>query len=142
MTPNASQAAAEEFVLRRIHRNHVDAGPPPVVGFTAFRPTLEDTNGLSVYRDQFISPREVAASGRKPDDYYVARLPVQALHDLGLTVVVDEQTEGPAGHALLPALSLDACQKDKARLREIQVRLAELASQHVVHYPDKPERLP
>jgi hypothetical protein len=138
MTPEASRAAAEEFVLRRIHRNHVDAGPPPVVGFTAFRPTMEDTNGLSVYRDQFISPREVASGGRKPGEYYVVRLPVRALHDLGLTVVGDEQADAPAGHALLPELSLDACQKDKVRLRAIQVRLAELASQHVVHYPDSP----
>jgi hypothetical protein len=78
----------------------------------------------------------VAAAGRKPGEYYVVRLPVAALHGLGLSVVADEQAGGPAGHALIPELSLDAYQRDKARLREIQVRLAELAGQDIVHYPD------
>jgi hypothetical protein len=50
MSPKPSHVAAADFVLRRIHRNHVNAGPPPVVGFTGFRPTVEDTTGLSVYR--------------------------------------------------------------------------------------------
>jgi hypothetical protein len=135
MSQEAARVSDEEFVLRRIHRNQVDAGPPPVVGFTGFRPTPEDTTGLSVYREQLISAAEVAAGGRKPGEYYVVRLTVRALRDLGLTVVADEPTGAPAGHALVPELSLDACRRDKARLREVQVRLAELASQNIVHFP-------
>ena len=45
MSTEASQVSEEEFVLRRIHRNQVSAGSPPVVGFTGFRPTPEDTTG-------------------------------------------------------------------------------------------------
>jgi hypothetical protein len=128
--------ADEEFVLRRIHKNHVDPGPPPLLGFTGFRPTPEDTAGLSVYREKQISPALVAASGRKPGEYYVVRLSVRSLRQLGLTVVAAEQTEGPAGHALIPELNLAACRQEKARLRELQVRLTELASQNIVHFPD------
>jgi hypothetical protein len=136
MPESPSPIADEEFVLRRIHRNHVDPGPPPVVGFTGFRPTPGDTAGLSVYRENSISAAEVAVSGRKPGEYYVARLSAAALRALGLSVVLDEQSQGPAGHALLPELRLDACKNDKTRLRAIQVRLAELASQNIVHHPD------
>src|SRR5262249_7787977 len=108
MPEQAPRLADEEFVLRRIHRNHVDPGPPLLVGFTAFRPTPEDTAGLSVYREQHTAPADVASSGRKPGEYYVARLSVQALREMGLTVVADEQAAGPAGHALIPELSLEA----------------------------------
>jgi hypothetical protein len=135
VSQEASPLPDEEFILRRIHQNQVDPGPPPVVGFTGFRPTPEDRAGLSVYREKSIAPAEVAASGRKPGEYYVVRLSVRALRDLGLTVVADEQVQGPTGHALVPELSVESCKRDKARLRDVQLRLAELASQAIVHYP-------
>src|SRR5947209_4144536 len=130
MSPGPTRLGGEESVLRRIHKNQVDPGPPPAVGFTGFRPTPEDVAGLSVYRASLVSAAEVAAGGRKPGEYYVVRLPVSALNGLGLTVVADEQPGGPAGHALIPELSLEACQRNKLRWREVQVRLAELASQN------------
>ncbi len=135
MNHESQGLADEEFVLRRIHKNHVDPGPPVIVGFTAFRPTPEDTAGLSVYREKMVAPAIVAAGGRKPGEYYIARLQVSSLRQLGLTVIPDEQAAGPAGHALIPELSLGACRQEKAKLREIQVRLAELASQNIVHIP-------
>jgi hypothetical protein len=136
MSPERSVLPPDEFVLRRIHKHQVDAGPPAVVSYTGFRPTPEDTDGLSVYRAMLVTPAQAAAGGRKPGEYYVARLAVGDLQSLGLTVLIDERTEGPPGHALIPELSLEACRRDKAKLRAIQVRLAELASGCVVHRPD------
>jgi hypothetical protein len=127
--------SADEFLLRRIHKNHVDAGPPMVVGFASFRPAPEDVDGLSVFREKLISALHVAASGRKPGEYYVVRLAVVALQSLGLTVVADDQPTSSLGHALIPELSLAACQADKRHTREIQHRLAELASHSIVQFP-------
>jgi len=129
--------ADEEFVLRRIHRNHVDRGPPLMIGLAAFRPTPEDTVGLSVYRENHVSPADVDASGRKPGEYYVARLSVRHLRDLGLSVIEDEQPQGPAGHALIPELSLSNYQQDKQKSRELQLQLAELALQNIVLVPTR-----
>jgi hypothetical protein len=125
----------EEFVLRRIHKNHVDPGPPLTVGLAAFRPTLEDTAGLSVYRAEYVSPADVDAGGRKPGEYYVARLSVHQLRHLSLSVIEDEQLEGPVGHALIPELRLSAYQQDKQKSRELQLRLAELAMRDIVLVP-------
>jgi hypothetical protein len=130
-----SPVAAEEFVLRRIHKNHVDPGPPLAIGLAAFRPTPEDTAGLSVYRGKHASPADVDAGGRKPGEYYVARLSVRQLRHLGLSVIEDEQPQGPAGHALIPELSLSAYQQDKQKARELQIQLAELAGQDIVLVP-------
>jgi hypothetical protein len=63
-----------EFVLRRIHRNHCGMDLPRVIHFAAFRPSREDSRGLSVFRQRYVSAAHVAASGRKPGEYYVARL--------------------------------------------------------------------
>jgi hypothetical protein len=91
---------------------------------------------LSIYREKLSTPALVAAGGRRPGEYFVVRLSVGSLRQLGLTVVAEEQAEGPAGHALIPELSLAACRQEKARSRELQIRLAEIASQSIVHFPD------
>ena len=134
---SADPVAADEFVLRRIHKNMVQAGPPPIVSYLGFRPTPDDTNGLSVYREIHIAALDVAASGRKPGEYYVARLRIADLAALGLSVVVDEQAHGPPGHALIPELSFDACQQNQTHCRQIQIRLAALACSAVVVMPEK-----
>jgi hypothetical protein len=127
--------APEEFVLRRVHKNHVDPGPPVVISYVGFRPTPDDTEGLSVYRERLVTAAEVAASGRKSGEYFVARLSVRDLHALGLSVVADERAPGLAGHAIIPELSFPEYQRDKLRLRETQVALAALASQQIVQHP-------
>jgi hypothetical protein len=137
MDQQASRVPDEEFVLRRIHQNHVNPGPPLVIGLAAFRPTPEDTAGLSVYRAKHASPAAVNSSGRKPGEYYVVRLSVRELRHLGLSVIEDEQPQGPTGHALIPGLNLSAYLQNKQSARELQVRLAELAAQDIVLAPTR-----
>src|SRR5438876_8365420 len=55
-----------EIVLRRIHKDYFDGTLRIPVRPAAFKPTESDQDGLSVYRERFVSPSEVAASGRTP----------------------------------------------------------------------------
>ncbi|MBI3461649.1 MAG: hypothetical protein HY000_01110 [Planctomycetes bacterium] len=126
---------SHEFILRRVHKNHYDASQPFPTQPAAFRPSPSDTAGLSVYRESLISPVEVAATGRRPGDYYVVRLSVQTLHALNLSVIPDELTDGPRGHALIPELSVTAYQQNKQGLKGVLTELARLASQAVVYTP-------
>lgn len=135
MSQGQDAVQPDEFILRRIHKNHVNPALPPAVHFLGFRPSKDDTAGLSVYREKYTSAQQVAEAGRKPGEYYVVRLAVRDLAALNLSIVPDDLAEGPAGHALLPELNVTACEHDKKRLREVQVRLAELASQAIVHHP-------
>jgi len=61
---------------------------------------------------------------------------VRALHALNLTVVADDQPDGPPGHALIPELTLSAYERNKEALKAVLVELARLASQDIVHSPD------
>ena len=123
-----------EYVLRRIHKDHVDITLRIPFRPAAFKPTESDQDGLSVYRERFVSAAEVAAGGRTPGAYYVVRLAVQDLHRLHLSVV---PAPGPLpGHAVIPQLNRAFYASDKQRSKNLQLELCRVASQAIVHRPD------
>jgi hypothetical protein len=123
-----------ENVLRRIHKDHFDGSLRIPFRPAAFKPTESDSEGLSVYREQFVSPSEVASGGRTPGVYCVVRLAVQDLRELNLSVV---PTPGPLpGHAVIPELNRGFYEAEKQRSKELQLELSRLASRAIVHRPD------
>ncbi len=126
-----------EFVYRRIPRIYFQAGVPVLFRITAFRPTSQDSTGLSVYRAGFLQPVDILADLQtsKQNDYFVVRLAVQDLQWLGLTVVPEPDPNGPPGHAVIPELSWQAYQANKERLKDIQLELAKLATAAILHQP-------
>jgi hypothetical protein len=129
---------ASEFVYRRIHRTYYQAGLPIPIQPAAFRPNPNDTTGLSVFRSALVQPADTLANIEfgKRNNYYVARLAVEDLHRLGLSVEPEPDPDGPLGHAIIPELSWEAYQSDKQRLKQVQVELAKLASAAIVHQPN------
>lgn len=126
-----------EYVYRRIHRQFYDPTLPMSIERLAFKPTSNDTTGISVFRARFVNPADILANieAGKRNNYFVAQLAVHDLLQLGLTVVPDPDPNGPPGHAIIPEMNLQAYQADKDRLTRIQVELANLASTAVVHQP-------
>src|SRR5579862_947909 len=126
-----------EFLYRRIPRVYFQAGSPLQFRIIAFRPTANDTTGLSVFRAVFVQPVDILANleADKQKEFYVVRLAVPDLHLLGLTVRPDPDPSGPAGHAVIPELSWQAYQADKQRLKVVFAELAKLASAAIVHQP-------
>jgi hypothetical protein len=89
-----------EFVYRRVHRVFIVSGVPILIQFPAFRPTPNDSTGLSVFRSRFLPQPEDTLANVAPDKVthcYVARLAVRDLRNLGLTVVPEPDPRRPAG---------------------------------------------
>ncbi|MBM4073532.1 MAG: hypothetical protein FJ271_32115 [Planctomycetes bacterium] len=107
--------------------------------FAAFRPTRDDEDGISVFRERIISAAEVASLGRKPEEYFVVRLSVAALAQLGLSVVPDVDAKAPAGHAFIPELGLTKYQRNKQSLKDVLLELARMAANSIVHVPRVPQ---
>jgi hypothetical protein len=126
-----------EFVYRRIHVSFVNPAVPIPVQLPAFRPNANDVTGLSVFREAFVSPADTLAAVdvAKVKEYYVARLAVASLRNLGLSVRPEPVPGGPLGHAVIPELSWQAYQADKRRWKPIIAELAKLASADIVHRP-------
>ncbi len=133
MDPQLQPVDAGEFVYRRVHRSFVQTNLLIPIQAAAFRPNQHDTTGLSVFRARFVQPVAtlVGVEPGKRNEYCVARLLVQDLHRLGLTVI--PEPDGPPGHAVIPELSWQAYQANKQRLKQVQVELAKLASAAIVH---------
>jgi hypothetical protein len=77
----------------------------------------------------------VAASGRTPNGYYVVRIAVSAILDLGLTVVPDPLCDGPRGHSLIPEINSSLVGENKKRSKDLQQELAMLASGDICYSP-------
>ena len=79
---------------------------------------------------------ELATTGIQTGVYYVTRLRVHDIIQLGLTVVSDPQSDQPPGHAVIPELSFAEMKKDKKKSKGLQRALAELAGRSIAHVPD------
>jgi hypothetical protein len=138
MSEELEPVGDQEHVLRRVHVNHFRDGLPTPIQRAAFRPNEQDTAGISVYRERFVSSYADVLTIVKPEkrgNYYVSRLCVRAVRGLGLDVVPDPDPGDIPGHSIIPELSWSRYQADYDRLADIQEQLAVLASQGIVHSP-------
>ena len=127
----------DEFVFRRIHRSFFDPSLPIPVLFPAFRPNQNDGAGISLFRELFVRPEGTLANvdAAKRGDYYVARLAVQSLLQLSLSVRPDPIPGGPLGHVVIPELTWPDYVAGKPRWRPTILELAKLASAAIVLAP-------
>ena len=129
--------APEELLLRRIVRQpgQYDPALDPAVHRGAFTPNRQDVDGLSLFREAYISASAVALAARKPaSDYVVARLRVSDVLSLGLSVLPCPDPGGLPGHVVIPELSLARYNDPllKLGIKEASLHLARLASRDVI----------
>lgn len=121
-----------EYVLRRVSKNQCDELLDNPVQRVAFEPHVQrDQDGLSVFREEFLCSRQLAEKGPRPaEDYYVARLYVCELFQLGLTVVPTRDASSP-GHAVIPQLR----SATRKLTKPLQIKLAAIAGCSLSYRP-------
>lgn len=131
--------APDEYILRRIlnNKDYINLDLPIPVQRAAVGPTKRDTDGLSVYREKFVSPREVAESGNNSAGYYVVRFNAQDIFDMGLDIIPDKIEDGLQGHSLVPQLSTGEKKSNRKLYVERTLALTKLIStDDIVFSPD------
>lgn len=123
----------DEYVLRRVFTSPenklVNLGLPQPLSRGAFKPNKNDTLGISVFRELFVTPLRVAKKGTKgPNCYYVVRLRVSDLRAAGFNAIPDPQTDQLPGHTLIPEINFTSLQNDKEQSKELQLKLANLVT--------------
>lgn len=136
MREDQNQVDSSESILRRIHAKFFDGALEIPIQAEAFRPTERDEDGISVFRERFVNAGAILANvpPEKQPLYYVARIAVCDLEPLNLTVMPAPLDELP-GHAIIPELNWASYQRDKTKLKFLQLKLAILASKSIVHKP-------
>jgi hypothetical protein len=121
-------------LLRRVHRNFFTPDQPfALFARDAFKPTRDDTDGLSLQRERELTEAgmgsaAMSAAGRKPGEYFIIRLQAKVYLDLGLRIVPDQSEGDLPGHVVIPELSLDAYNGNKVAMKDVQEQLIRLAS--------------
>lgn len=124
----------DEYVYRRVLKEHVDERLPMPVTVAGFRPTKDDEQGISVYRAEFVTPEQVDQAGRRSGSYYIVKLRVGDIRARGMDVVPHTMKPLP-GHALIPELRPGLSGADKRRYKELRLSLTQLASHAFVLSP-------
>jgi hypothetical protein len=103
----------------------------------AFEPNKKrDTDGMSFFRLDFTTPKEVADANRHPDRARVVRITVEQLHGLGLAVECDPDPLELAGHVIVPDMKFAKRSKDeKRKIADLSQKLAQFASRNKVYSP-------
>lgn len=128
----------DEYVYRRVLHTWCDLNSELLahrIDRQVFHPTDKDKEGISLYRALFVTPVQVARDregnlGR----YFVVRLSVAQVRALGLSLKPDPQ-DGLRGHSLMSEIRHGLKGEEKKRAKELQLRLAELASADIVFVP-------
>ena len=137
MTNQADPITPDEKVLRRIANNKdwIDFNLPTPIQRAAFQPYPRDTDGISLFRELFVTPQQVATARENSTGYYISRLDVSSITPLGLTVIPNPIEDQLPGHSLIPELSFSEYKKNKNKTKEIQLKLARIASENIVCSP-------
>jgi hypothetical protein len=126
----------DEYVFRRVLAQDVnESNAESPVARTGFRPNAQDVNGISVYREAFVTSNEIDEAGRKPGEYYIFRLNVRELREvIGVDVIPDPMPPLP-GHCLIPEVRHGLKGREKLLCKEVQRKLAVLADHHFALKP-------
>lgn len=116
-----------EWLLRRVPNSYIDNNLSPPFTRVTFRPSNYDVDGISLFREMFISSRVLSSTG-KSAPYVVARVRASDIFDMNLSIVPSPDMAQPPGHVSVPEISIGEMKRDKAKSKEYQHALTARSS--------------
>lgn len=106
----------------------------------AFQPHKKrDIDGMSFFRLDFATPKQIASANRHPSGARVACLTIEQLESLEFTVTPDPIASEPAGHCIVPEMRFVQTsllsQEQRRAIKDRSQKLAQFASKNGVHSP-------
>ena len=116
----------DEWLLRRVpaKSNYHNPKLTPAFQRACFVPNENDTDGISLFREMFLSPRSLSKIGRKPP-YIVARVKASVFIDGAMTLNSTPDPAEPPGHVSIPEISIARYKTNKHDTRELQMLLVD-----------------
>ncbi len=127
-----------EILLRTIPNSKGYYTPEDGIQRYSFEPRPSDDDGISLYRSNFLTAKNLASNNTHAKGVWVAAIPAQAFFRIGLTIL-PTPSELP-GHVSVPELNhprwSGANKADKTIIKNWMVALAHAA--HLRHGPTAP----
>jgi hypothetical protein len=123
----------EEQLLRLIPKDwHRPKNPIPF-GKIAFQPRDNDEDGLSLYREKWVTAHRLVSTRRSPEKWFVVRLKVKDI--LAIKVTVKVTVGDLPGHVVIPEMNTGDYKKSPNQINEWALSLTKIASQDIVLRP-------
>ena len=127
----------EEFILRRVpysqNTPYINPESEEPISTGCFTPSKDDTDGISVFREKFVSAKKVADRYMegKNKQCYIIRIKAEDLE--GIVTIIPSPNEYLDGHAHIPEIKY----QDNYVYRPIRAKIIKkLTKENVVHWPE------
>lgn len=131
-----------EFLLRTVPNSvgyYTGSAPNWLVNPTAFEPAPDDLDGISLFREDFVTKEHLARVNKHPLGARVARIKAKECMTLHLSLKPAPDDKQPPGHVIVPEMPyLTRSQQNnplRKKIRDLAQQLAQLASQREVYTP-------
>lgn len=105
----------------------------------AFEPAPDDVDGISLFREDFVTKERLASVSTHPNGVRVARISVQDCIGLNLSPKPSPDSDAEPGHCVIPEMPfVKRNAQNRARLRQIKdlaQRLSQIASNNAIYAP-------
>lgn len=118
--------ASFEWLLRRVHPENFNPNDPIPFSEASYQASSSDVDGISFFREFFLSPVVLHEFGRQPP-YVVARVRARQLIALGLTIDVTPDKSMPPGHVSIPELKKSKSKVKRRDARTFRIKLAQIS---------------
>jgi hypothetical protein len=99
-----------------------------IVSSLAFEPRSDDVDGISLFREDFVTKEQLARLSGHPHGVRVARVTVKECGSLHLSVNPSPDADEPPGHVVIPEMPfLQKAPQNKAQKQKIKALAQELA---------------
>jgi len=111
-----------------------------IINPNAFTPAPDDVDGISLFREDFVTKEYLASVNQHPSRARVARVVAKECTDLQLSLKPAPDPNEPPGHTLIPEMPFlgkkTAHNKaQKQNIKDLAQKLAQIASKNEVYTP-------
>jgi len=107
---------------------------------SAFEPRPIDVDGISLFREDFVTQEYLASVNKHPAGARVARITAKELAKLGLSLQPSPDPNGPPGHTVISEMRFTKrTAQNKAqiqKMRDIAQELAQISSKNEIYAPE------
>jgi hypothetical protein len=138
-----SAAVSDSEILLRTVPNSVGYYTPSlnnrVLNLNAFEPAIDDTDGISLFRQDFVSQQTLVERNNHANGVRVSRLKAKDCISLGLSLRSTPDPNQAPGHVIIPEMPFlkkpPATKLQKQKIRDLAQQLAQIASKNEIYTP-------
>jgi hypothetical protein len=131
-----------EVLLRTVPNSpgfYTPSIPNWTINPNAFEPAKDDLDGISLFREDFVTPKNLASITKHVNGVRVARVTAKECTGLQLSLKPDPDISQPRGHVLVPEMAFikkgPQNKSQREKIKDLAQELAQKATKNQIYTP-------